>query len=163
MRILIFGAGGVGSVLGAFLARAGHDVSLVGRAAHMDAIKKRGLKVSGSWGSFCTKAFDLYTAMSEISESDSRFDIIFLTVKSHDTAKAVEALLPYIKEGVTLASFQNGVGNVEKKPGEVTVTMTTDAIAVTVNTIPGIKTNGSPNEIAKLLNEAGIAARAASN
>ncbi len=49
MRILIFGAGGVGSVFGAFLARMGHEVSLLGRPWHLDAIRKNGLVITGIW------------------------------------------------------------------------------------------------------------------
>ena len=47
MKILIFGVGGVGSVVGGFLARAGHDVSLLGRPWHLDAIEKNGLVITG--------------------------------------------------------------------------------------------------------------------
>ena len=50
VRVLVLGAGSVGSVVGGFLAKAGHDVVLVGRAAHMDAIRNAGLHISGIWG-----------------------------------------------------------------------------------------------------------------
>jgi 2-dehydropantoate 2-reductase len=49
-RILIAGAGALGSFYGAFLRRAGHRVTLLGRAAHLEAIHDRGLAVDGIFG-----------------------------------------------------------------------------------------------------------------
>ena len=179
MRILIFGAGGVGSVLGAFLARMGHDVSLVGRAAHMDAIRKNGLAVSGIWGSFRTKAFELYRGAAEVPKDEAPFELIFLTVKSFDTASAVEEAARFMNENSVLVSFQNGLGNsetilekitpqqylagrvifgVQLEPGAVEVTVTADAVAL--GAWPGAEPKHSAKEVAALLNDAGIAARA---
>ena len=64
MNILIFGAGGIGSVIGAFLARTGHNVSLLVRPWHLDVIRKQGLVVTGIWGDYRVKAFDLFTDVS---------------------------------------------------------------------------------------------------
>lgn len=52
MRIAVIGAGAVGSVLGSLLWRAGEDVVLVGRAAHVAAIRAAGLNVEGVLGGF---------------------------------------------------------------------------------------------------------------
>ncbi len=52
MRICILGAGGLGSVLGGYLAQAGVDVTLIGRPAHMPAIAQSGLRISGIRGEF---------------------------------------------------------------------------------------------------------------
>ncbi|MGZ5116383.1 MAG: ketopantoate reductase family protein, partial [Burkholderiales bacterium] len=52
MRIAVIGAGAVGSVLGSLLWRAGEDVVLVGRAAHVAAIRAAGLNVQGVLGGF---------------------------------------------------------------------------------------------------------------
>jgi 2-dehydropantoate 2-reductase len=179
MRILIYGAGGIGSVMGAFLARSGHDVSLVGRTEHMKAIAKQGLKVSGIWGSFCTRAFEVYTGADAIAPEDRKFDLVLLTVKSYDTQAAVEKIAPYINEDATLVSFQNGLGNmeailkkikpsqylagrvifgVETAPGEARITVTADAVAV--GSMPGSEPKIRPEKIAEMLNEAGIACRA---
>lgn len=49
MKVLVFGAGAVGSVLGGLLARSGHDVSLLGRPWHLDTIAKNGLSITGLW------------------------------------------------------------------------------------------------------------------
>src|SRR5262249_6112936 len=111
MKVLIFGAGGVGSVVGAFLARTGHQVSLLGRAWHLDAVRQQGLTVTGIWGDYRMKAFDLYTSVASIK--DPEFDLIVLTVKSFDTAEAAGQLLPLMREKTMLLSLQNGLGNVE--------------------------------------------------
>jgi 2-dehydropantoate 2-reductase len=50
MRIGVIGAGAVGSALGSLLWRAGEDVVLVGRAAHVAAIRAAGLNVEGVGG-----------------------------------------------------------------------------------------------------------------
>ncbi len=113
MKILIFGAGGVGSVVGGFLARTGHEVSLLGRPWHLDVIRKNGLSISGIWGDYRMKAFDLYTDVSQISQEEPPFDLIILTVKAFDTRRAVEQLFPLMKENTMLLSLQNGLGNIE--------------------------------------------------
>ena len=51
MKILVLGAGAIGSVFGGFLAKAGHEVCLVARQSHLAAIKDRGLLIEGIWGS----------------------------------------------------------------------------------------------------------------
>src|SRR5258705_10505465 len=48
--ILIAGAGALGSVVGGLLARAGHSVTLLGRAPHLDAIERDGLVLDGLFG-----------------------------------------------------------------------------------------------------------------
>ena len=52
MKIAIMGAGGIGAYLGALLARAGEDVTLICRGAHLAAIQREGLKVITREGSF---------------------------------------------------------------------------------------------------------------
>ncbi|NIR41897.1 MAG: NAD-binding protein, partial [Actinobacteria bacterium] len=45
MRVAVVGAGGLGSYVGAVLARVGHDVTLVTRGPHLDAVREGGLRV----------------------------------------------------------------------------------------------------------------------
>ncbi|MGH7197128.1 MAG: ketopantoate reductase family protein [Candidatus Omnitrophota bacterium] len=179
MRILIFGAGGIGSVLGGFLARMGHDVSLLGRAWHLDEIKKRGLTVTGIWGDYRVKAFDLYHSAQEILTKNLSFDLIFLTVKSYDTKQAVAELAPLMKENTTLISFQNGLGNietilekipaenflpgraifgVETEPGLARITVQADELIL--GALPGVTTKKNSAEIAHLLSLAKVQTKA---
>jgi 2-dehydropantoate 2-reductase len=108
VRFLVFGAGALGSVVAARLA-ACHPVSLVGRQSHVDAIRVRGLRVSGK-----TEIVDeSLTAVSSVDQLDGEApEVILLTVKSYDTEAAVEALGPFHRQS-TFVSLQNGLGNEE--------------------------------------------------
>lgn len=151
MKILIFGAGGVGSVVGALLARTGHEVTLLGRPWHLDVIKKNGLAVTGIWGDYRIKAFDLYTDAQSLYKSGADFDLVIFTVKAFDTQKAIQEASVFIKNKTMLLSLQNGLGNietilkfisgenflvgriitgVETSPGQVTVTVSADSIRI---------------------------------
>ncbi len=88
-KIAIMGAGAIGSVIGGMLARKGQKVTLVGRKLHIDEIRKNGLHISGIWGNYTVH--DLNAATEPPHEYQ---DIVFLTVKSFDTAKAVMEAKP---------------------------------------------------------------------
>lgn len=110
MRVLILGAGSVGSVVGGFLAKAGHEVVLVGRASHMDAIRANGLRISGIWGEH--RVHNLQTA-TDLSTVSPPFDFVVLAVKSYDTRSAAESLKPFVGPQTLVCSYQNGLGNAE--------------------------------------------------
>ena len=110
LRFLFFGAGAVGSLLGARLAQAGSEVTLVGRPPHVEAVTRDGVRMvlAGKVSSQSVRA-----ARPSIAEAGGPFDYVFLTVKSYDTLDAVEQLQPVMRPGTILGSFQNGVGNEE--------------------------------------------------
>ncbi|MCX5867489.1 MAG: 2-dehydropantoate 2-reductase, partial [Proteobacteria bacterium] len=81
-RVLIAGAGAIGSVIGGLLREQGEDITLLGRPDHMRAIGKNGLRIEGIWGEHLVTGFRLAADYRELSEE---FDLIFLTVKSYDT------------------------------------------------------------------------------
>ena len=56
MRIAIMGAGGIGGCLGAHLARAGNNVTLIARGAHLEAIRQNGLRLKSQNGDFTVDA-----------------------------------------------------------------------------------------------------------
>ncbi len=111
MNILIFGAGAMGSVFGGFLSQE-HEVTLIGRQEHMRAIAERGLRISGIWGEHHFTRLSALTSVEQIPERE-RFDLIMITTKSYDTAKAVEEVAPLVGEGTAVLSMQNGIGNEE--------------------------------------------------
>jgi 2-dehydropantoate 2-reductase len=111
MNILIFGAGAMGSVFGGFLSRE-HKVTLVGREQHMRVIAERGLRISGIWGEHRFTRLSALTSVEQIPEHE-RFDLIMITTKSYDTAKAVEEVAPLVDERTAVMSMQNGIGNEE--------------------------------------------------
>lgn len=110
MRVLIAGAGALGSVFGGFLRRAGLDVTLLGRAAHLDAIAQHGLTLDGIWGTHRVDGFALATDAAALR---GPFDAVFVPVKSYQTGAMAEAIAPLLAASGVAISLQNGLGNVE--------------------------------------------------
>lgn len=100
-EILVFGAGSLGSLVGALLARA-HDVTLVGRSRHVEAVDDGGLRVTG------VETLTSHPTMTT-DGTDIAADLAVVAVKAHDTA-AVARDLATGTPGVVL-SLQNGMGN----------------------------------------------------
>jgi 2-dehydropantoate 2-reductase len=111
LRVLVAGAGAVGSVVGGLLAAAGHGVTLLGRTTHLDAIARYGLSIEGLWGDHRIGGFALARRPDEI---DGRFDAILLTVKSYDTGAMLAAVAKMVATEGSVISLQNGLGNVEQ-------------------------------------------------
>lgn len=107
MRTVIYGAGGIGGGIGALLDLAGHDVTLIARGEHLQAIRSRGLTVqTPEWA----KTLPL-RAVGHPRELDLRGDEVFLfTMKSQDTLRALEDLLEVAPEAPVVMA-QNGVAN----------------------------------------------------
>lgn len=110
MRILIAGAGALGTVFGGFLRRAGHDVTLLGRAAHLEAIARDGLQLEGLWGAHRVGGL---TVAVEAAALEGPFAAILIAVKSYDTEAIAEAVRPVLAADGIAVSLQNGLGNVE--------------------------------------------------
>jgi 2-dehydropantoate 2-reductase len=109
MRIAIVGAGGVGGYFGAKLARAGESVVVLARGAHLDAIRRDGLRVrSAVDGEFTAKveAVESFAGQPPV-------DMALFCVKSFDTRVAAEALRPVLGADTGVVSLQNGVDNEE--------------------------------------------------
>lgn len=106
MRILVFGAGALGSVLGGLLA-ARHDVRLVGRAPHIDAIRTNGLRVEG------IRTFTVRLAADAELRPGPAPDLVIVTVPAHQTADAARRLRAGVAPGAVVASCQNGLGTWE--------------------------------------------------
>ena len=105
MRICILGAGGLGSVVGGYLAHSGHEVTLIGRPAHVDAIRRQGLRISGRLGELLVR--DHLSAVTSAEEAEGHFDYLILLVKSKDTESALSGA-DILRERVdTVMSLQN--------------------------------------------------------
>ena len=121
LNILIIGAGAVGTFVGARLALAGHDVTLVGRPGLAAAVRSGGLTLiepSGSRHTTSVRAVDslaaAFTRSASTSASTSPYDLALITVKAYDTAGVI-AELRAVDAGQLppLLTLQNGVGNEE--------------------------------------------------
>jgi 2-dehydropantoate 2-reductase len=105
MRCLVWGAGAIGGTLGAYLARAGHDVTLVDTVSeHVAVINRSGLTISGPIAAFTTPlpAFTPDTLQGA-------WDTIILATKAQHTAPAARALLPHLTSTGWVVSAQNGL------------------------------------------------------
>jgi 2-dehydropantoate 2-reductase len=111
MRVLVMGAGAMGSAVGGFLAETGHTVTLIGRAPHMTAIAEQGLRISGIWGDHHVTGLDARTHLEGLESG--QFDLILVAVKSYDTQAAVDAIAPLVDQDTLVCSYQNGLGNAE--------------------------------------------------
>ena len=108
MRFVVFGAGAVGGVVGARLHQGGHQVSLIARGAHLDAIRERGLTVVDPSGSTAL-AIEGFGSPAELHwEGD---EVVALAMKGQDTAGALGALRPAAPPRTPVVCMQNGVDN----------------------------------------------------
>ena len=109
MKIAIMGAGAVGSYYGGLLARAGHEVTLIGRAGHVAAVLRDGLRLQ-------TLSFDEWVPMraSVDPAAVAAADWVLCCVKSNDTEAAAAALLPHLRDQALVLSLQNGIDNAER-------------------------------------------------
>ena len=115
MKILVLGAGAIGSVFGGLLAKGGNSVCLVGRRSHLDAIKRQGLLIEGIWGTHRVHSLSGYESLSELEAREPlTFDVILLSVKSYDTEIILRELLTHYPDPCPVISLQNGLGNIEK-------------------------------------------------
>jgi 2-dehydropantoate 2-reductase len=104
-RWLVWGAGAIGGTLGAYLARAGHDVTLVDTVAeHVAAINRSGLTISGPIAAFTTP-LPAFTP----STLQGAWDTIILATKAQHTQAAARALLPHLTPTGCVISAQNGL------------------------------------------------------
>ncbi|NVN85232.1 MAG: ketopantoate reductase family protein [Rhodopseudomonas sp.] len=109
MKIAVMGAGAVGCFYGAMLARAGHSVTLIGRAQHVEAVTQRGLILE-------TSAFresvpvQATTQMSGLDDAE----LVLFCVKSADTEPTGRAMASHLRPEAVILSLQNGVDNAER-------------------------------------------------
>jgi 2-dehydropantoate 2-reductase len=108
--ILIAGAGAIGSIVGGMLHDAGHDVTLLGRAAHLEAISRGGLKVTGLFGNRIVRGLKLADDPAKLR---GRFGLILCAAKSYDTESVADALGDRLADDGLIVSMQNGLGNLE--------------------------------------------------
>ncbi len=109
MRIVMFGAGGVGGYFGGRLAQAGCDVSFVARGAHLEAIRRDGLRIVSPKG-------DAYVTGVTASDDPAALgpaDVVLFTVKLYDAERAAAQLAPLVGPDTMVVTLQNGVDAVD--------------------------------------------------
>ncbi|HXY03093.1 MAG TPA: 2-dehydropantoate 2-reductase [Terriglobales bacterium] len=104
MRFLIAGAGAIGAYIGALMARAGFDVTLFARGAHLEAMQQHGVRVKSSAGDF-----ESSPKISGTLTNVGTFDVVFLGVKAHSLTQLAPHLAPVLGPKTTVVSTQNGI------------------------------------------------------
>jgi 2-dehydropantoate 2-reductase len=104
MRTVIVGAGAIGGYIGAKLARAGADVVLHARGAHLRAMQEHGLRVVSAEGDFTVQP-PVYGDLASIGVAD----VVFLGVKAHGLTALAPTLHPLLGPDTVVVSTQNGI------------------------------------------------------
>jgi 2-dehydropantoate 2-reductase len=109
LKVTVMGAGAVGCYFGGMLARAGHDVTLVARPQHVQAIRRDGLRLE-------TKTFDEHVRLQAVTEASAAADadLVLFCVKSMDTEAAGRQLKAVLRPDTLVLCLQNGVDNAER-------------------------------------------------
>ncbi|OYV96238.1 MAG: 2-dehydropantoate 2-reductase [Acidobacteria bacterium 21-70-11] len=105
MKIAIIGAGGVGGYFGARLAASGEDVTFIARGAHLEAMRKNGLRVLSALGDL---TLEQVTAESDPARV-GQVDVVMVAVKLWSTDDAMQTAKPLVGPATGVISFQNGV------------------------------------------------------
>lgn len=104
MKICIFGAGAIGGYMGAKLAQAGADVSLVARGPHLKAMRENGLRLIEEANETTVQV----TASDDAADLGPQ-DYVIVTLKAHSVPPVVDKMKPLIGENTTIVSGVNGV------------------------------------------------------
>jgi 2-dehydropantoate 2-reductase len=109
LKVAVMGAGAVGCYFGGMLARAGHDVTLIARPQHVEAIQREGLRMQ-------TRTFDEHVRLAASTDASAvqGADLVLFCVKSTDTEAAGAQLRPYLAPGALVLTLQNGVDNADR-------------------------------------------------
>jgi 2-dehydropantoate 2-reductase len=163
MKIAVMGAGAVGCYYGGMLARAGHDVVLIGRPQHVEAIKRQGLRLE-------TQTFDERIRVSASTEAGAvqGAQLVLFCVKSTDTESGAAAIKPHLATDALVLSLQNGVDNADRLRALLPQEVIAAAVYIGVEMAgPGhvrhhgrgelvIEASKANNEVARVLVAAGV-------
>ena len=118
MRIGIYGTGGVGGYFGGRLAQAGHEVIFIARGAHLEAIRRDGLKVESILGNFT-----IHPARAESDPAAvGTVDVVVVGVKTWQVEAAGQAIRPMVGARTLVLPLQNGV----EAPGQLAAALDLD-------------------------------------
>jgi len=106
VRILIVGAGAIGGFLAARLSGAGHDVAVVARGAHLQAIRTDGLRLVTAAGPDVVARVDAFGAMDEVGATDA----VIVAVKSYQIGPLVPSIVGAASRTRMIVPVQNGIG-----------------------------------------------------
>jgi len=104
VNIAIYGAGSLGTILGAYIARDGKEIDLISRnSSHIEALKKSGAHITGT--------IDMTVPVNALlpSEVSKKYDIVFLLTKTTDNENTVRGCVPFLTDDGVICTMQNGL------------------------------------------------------
>ena len=104
MTVAIVGAGAIGGLLGARLDRAGHDVVLIARGAHLAAMRVRGLTVRGR-----NEEFTVRPRCTDDMAAVSQAEVVFITLKAHGIPPVAPEIGRALREDASVVGAMNGI------------------------------------------------------
>jgi 2-dehydropantoate 2-reductase len=109
LKVAVMGAGAVGCYYGGMLARAGHDVVLVARPSHVQAVERAGLRME-------TRSFDEHVRLHASTDAAAvaGADLVLFSVKSMDTESAGAQIRGHLAPSALVLCLQNGVDNADR-------------------------------------------------
>jgi 2-dehydropantoate 2-reductase len=115
-KLAVLGTGAIGSIIGAYLTRAGRDITLIDMwPAHVEQMQRAGLKVTAAEaGEFQVPVTAVH--LGDVAGLRTTFDAVFLSVKSYDTVWAATFIAPYLRPNGVLVSAQNGINEEQLGP-----------------------------------------------
>ena len=116
MKICVVGAGAIGGMLAVKLARSGHELSLIARGAHLDAIQTNGLKYSEGGEEIVVTELTATADMTAVTGQD----VVLLAVKAHQIEPIADKLMAMLAPEGVIVTLQNGIPwwYFQKLPGE---------------------------------------------
>ncbi len=166
MRIAIYGAGSLGTVLGAYLAKNGTEADLVNHnKAHVEALREKGAHITG------TVDFTVPVHALLPEEMSGKYDIIFLMTKQLRNREILTFLKDFLAEDGLVVTLQNGIpedsvaeivgpehtvgavvewGATLSAPGESTLTSSPDSLSFHMGGMPGLP-EGSLRRVQEVL------------
>jgi 2-dehydropantoate 2-reductase len=133
-KIAIVGAGALGGHVGAYLTRAGHDITLIDPwPEHVDHMLAHGLTLEGQTEAECftTRVNAMHITELQKTANERPFDFAFVAMKSYDTVWATEMIRQYLAPDGFTVSLQNGI-NEERMAGVIGWGKTVGCIASTI-------------------------------
>jgi 2-dehydropantoate 2-reductase len=109
MRIAMMGSGGIGGYLGARLAQGGEDVVFIARGAHLEAMRRSGLRLKSQLGDVVLRR----VTATETPAKIGAVDIVIFAVKLYDTESAAAAMVPLVGPTTRVVTLQNGIDSVD--------------------------------------------------
>lgn len=110
MKIAVVGTGGMGGYYGGLLAQKNHEVIFIARGAHLEAIRKNGLRIKSFFGDFEVKP----ARATDKPDDVGPVDLVLFCTKTYHTDSAASEARPLVGPETTVLSLQNGIDAAER-------------------------------------------------